>query len=152
MDLQGKIIQILPERSGSSARGEWKVGEFVMETIEQFPKRMVFSVWGADRLSRFNIQQGQDVHVFFDINAREYNGKWYNSVQAYDVRPFDPTLGTPPVQGAETQPFPPASPAPAAPTSPTPAPSSTPTAAAAAATLGDDINAGGNDNPDDLPF
>lgn len=151
MDLQGKIIQVLPERSGSSARGEWKVGEFVLETIEQFPKKMVFSVWGADRLSRFNIQQGQDVQVFFDIDAREYNGRWYNSIRAYDVRPYDPTVGTPPA-GSDQQPFPPA------PASPAPAPSgapvspAAPTATPAAATTTGDITAGNEENADDLPF
>lgn len=151
MDLQGKIIQVLPERSGSSARGEWKVGEFVLETIEQFPKKMVFSVWGADRLSRFNIQQGQDVQVFFDIDAREYNGRWYNSIRAYDVRPYDPTVGTPST-GSDQQPFPPA------PASPAPAPSgapvspAAPTATPAAATITGDITASNEENADDLPF
>lgn len=150
MDLQGKIIQVLPERSGTSSRGDWKACDFVLETIEQFPKRLVFSVWGADRLSRFNIQQGQDLHVFFDIDAREYNGKWYNSVRAYDVRPYDPSLGTPPqVAGPDTQPFPPAQPVP--PTPATPA-SAAPTANPASAATTEDITAGGAENTDDLPF
>ena len=148
MDLQGKIIQVLPERSGTSARGEWKACDFVLETIEQFPKKMVFSVWGADRLSRFNIQQGQDVHVFFDIDAREYNGKWYNSVRAYDVRPYDPSLGTPPqVAGPDTQPFPPVQTT--TPAAPAAAPS--PATNNASAVTTNDITAG-VDNADDLPF
>jgi hypothetical protein len=151
MDLQGKIIQVLPERSGSSARGEWKVGEFVLETIEQFPKKMVFSVWGADRLSRFNIQQGQDVQVFFDIDAREYNGRWYNSIRAYDVRPYDPTVGTPPT-GSDQQPFPPAPASPAPAPSAAPASPAAPTATPAAATTTGDITAGNEENADDLPF
>lgn len=151
MDLQGKIIQVLPERSGSSARGEWKVGEFVLETIEQFPKKMVFSVWGADRLSRFNIQQGQDVQVFFDIDAREYNGRWYNSIRAYDVRPYDPTVGTPPA-GSDQQPFPPAPASPAPAPSAAPASPAVPTATPAAATTTGDITAGNEENADDLPF
>jgi hypothetical protein len=151
MDLQGKIIQVLPERSGSSARGEWKVGEFVLETIEQFPKKMVFSVWGADRLSRFNIQQGQDVQVFFDIDAREYNGRWYNSIRAYDVRPYDPTVGTPPA-GSDQQPFPPAPASPAPAPSAAPASPAVPTVTPAAATTTGDITAGNEENADDLPF
>ena len=28
---------------------------------------------------------GEEVTVSFDINAREYNGKWYNSVNAWQV-------------------------------------------------------------------
>jgi len=55
---------------------------------------MVFSVFGQDRLDRFNIQVGQEVDVFFDIDAHEYNGRWFNSIRAYDVRQVDPaTIG-----------------------------------------------------------
>ena len=87
MELQGKIIAALPERSGTSARGEWKAQDFVIETHDAYPRKMVFSVFGADRLSRFNIQIGQEVVVSFDIDAHEYNGRWFNSIRAYDVRP-----------------------------------------------------------------
>lgn len=92
MELQGKVIAALPERGGVSQRGtEWKVQEFVIETHEQYPKKMVFEVFGADRLSRFNIQIGQEVLVAFDIDAHEWNGRWFNSIRAYDVRQYDPS-------------------------------------------------------------
>lgn len=94
MDLQGKIIVALPERSGVSARGEWKSQSFVLETHDAYPKKVVFDVFGADRLARFNIQVGQEVMVSFDIDAHEYQGRWYNSVRAFDVRLVDPnTIG-----------------------------------------------------------
>ena len=51
---------------------------------------MVFSVFGADRIARFNIQVGQEVMVSFDIDAHEYQGRWFNSIRAYDVRQVDP--------------------------------------------------------------
>ena len=55
MELQGKVIAALPERSGVSARGEWKSQEFVIEYQEgQYPRHLVFTVFGADRLQRFN--------------------------------------------------------------------------------------------------
>lgn len=91
MDLQGKIIVALPERSGVSARGEWKSQSFVLETHDAYPRKMVFDVFGADRLARFNIQVGQEVMVSFDIDAHEYQGRWFNSVRAFDVRPVAPT-------------------------------------------------------------
>lgn len=90
MELQGKIITVLPEKTGTSARGEWKVQEYVVETHDAYPKKMVFSVFGADRISRFNIQVGQEVTVAFDIDAHEYNGRWFNSIRAFDVRQVDP--------------------------------------------------------------
>ena len=89
MELQGRIIAAMPERSGVSARGEWKSQDFVLETHDAYPRKMVFSVFGADRLARFNIQVGQEVTVSFDIDAHEYQGRWYNSVRAFDVRLVD---------------------------------------------------------------
>ena len=51
MELQGKVIAVLPERSGVSARGEWKAQSFVIETHEQYPKKLCFDVFGAVLLS-----------------------------------------------------------------------------------------------------
>lgn len=91
MEIQGKIISALPERSGTSQRtgNTWKLQEFVVETHDQYPKKMAFEVFGEDRLQRFNIQVGQEVNIAFDIDAHEYNGRWFNSIRAYDVRPVD---------------------------------------------------------------
>ncbi len=106
MDLQGKIISALPARSGVSARGEWKAQDFVVETHDNFPKKMVFSVFGDDRLQRFNIQVGDEVMVSFDIDAHEYNGRWFNSIRAFDVRKVDPAsvgaTGAAPIQTTQT--------------------------------------------------
>lgn len=127
MEIQGKIIYVLPERSGVSARGEWKSQQFVIETHENYPKKMVFDVFGADRLAQFNIQPGEELSVSFDIDAHEYQGRWYNSIRAWNVQRVDPNtvktmggfqpgaapyspMGAPvaaPVGGA-TAPFPPA--------------------------------------------
>ena len=127
MDIQGKVIAALPEKTGVSAKGEWKVQEDVIETHEAYPHKMVFSVFGADRIARFNIQVGQEVMVSFDIDAHEYQGRWFNSIRAYDVRQVDPAqfgaaaaapqaapAGFPPQQPATAAPsnFPPANEAP----------------------------------------
>lgn len=89
MELQGKVIAVLPARSGVSARGEWKSQSFVIETHDSFPRKMVFDVFGEERLTRFNIQLGQEVNVSFDIDAHEYNGRWFNNIRAFDVRLVD---------------------------------------------------------------
>ena len=85
MELQGKVIAVLPERSGVSARGEWKAQSFVIETHEQYPKKLCFDVFGADRLAQFNIQSGEELLVSFDIDAHEYQGRWFNSIRAWNV-------------------------------------------------------------------
>lgn len=84
-DITGKIIAVLPTRSGTSARGtQWSSQTAVVETHEQYPKRVAFDVLG-DKITEFNLQVGEEVTVSFDINAREFNGKWWNSVNAWQV-------------------------------------------------------------------
>lgn len=84
-DITGKIIAVLPTRSGTSAKGtQWSSQTAVIETHEQYPKRVAFDVFG-DKITEFNLQVGEEVTVSFDINAREFNGKWWNSVNAWQV-------------------------------------------------------------------
>ena len=102
MELQGKVIAETEERRGTSARGEWVVKGYVIETHDTYPRKMFFEVFGADRIQRFGVQVGQEVNVSFDIDAREFNGRWFNSIRAFDVRQVDPsTIG---MQGAATMP------------------------------------------------
>ena len=85
MEIQGKVIAVLPERSGVSARGEWKSQTYVIETQEQYPKKMAFDVFGADSLAQFNIQSGEVINVSFDIDAHEYQGRYFNQIRAWNV-------------------------------------------------------------------
>lgn len=85
MEIQGKIIVVLPERSGVSQRGnQWRSISYVLETQEQYPKKLAFDVTN-DKIDQLNIQFGEILTVQFDINAREYNGRWFNSVNAWNV-------------------------------------------------------------------
>ena len=86
MELQGKVIAVLPERSGISARGEWKCQTYVIETQEHYPKKMAFDVFGADRIANFGIRIGMVVDVSFDIDAHEYQGRYFNQIRAWDVK------------------------------------------------------------------
>lgn len=109
MELIGKIIQVLPERSGTSARtgSEWRMGSYVLETTpDRFPRKMMFEVFGSDKIQQFNIQVGEMVRVSFDIDAREYQGRWYNSIRAWNVdrNIADPMAQMPPVT-VDTTPF-----------------------------------------------
>lgn len=86
MEITGKIIAVLPERGGISKTGnEWKTQEYVLETQEQYPRKVCFNVFGSDKIAQFNIQAGEEMTVSFDINAREYNGRWYNDIRAWKV-------------------------------------------------------------------
>lgn len=142
MEITGKIIAALPAREGVSTRtgNAWKSQEFVIETHDQYPRRCCFTVFGSDRLANMNIQSGEELTVSFDIDAREYNGRWYNDIRAWKVERVDPAA-----QAASPY-------APAA----GPAPSSFPPMPGAAPTAGTQQPtnqfAQAADSTDDLPF
>ncbi|MGB5831119.1 MAG: DUF3127 domain-containing protein [Thiohalocapsa sp.] len=90
MELTGRIVQILPEKSGTSARGEWRKQEYIIEIAGDYPKQVCFMVWG-DRIDQFGIQQGQELSVSINLESREYNGRWYTDVKAWRVAPAGET-------------------------------------------------------------
>ena len=113
MELAGKVIAVLEPRGGVSKNGnEWKVQEYVIETHDQYPRRMCFDVFGADKIQQFNIQVGEELNVFFDIDAREWQGRWFNSIRAWKVERVNADAQQMPPMDA---PFPPLNAAPAAP-------------------------------------
>lgn len=85
MEIQGKVIVVLPERSGISQRGEWRSQTYVIETQEQYPKKMAFDVFGGDRIVNFGIHLGEIIDVSFDIDAHEYQGRYFNQIRAWNV-------------------------------------------------------------------
>lgn len=104
MDLTGTIIAVMPAQSGTSSRtgNPWMSQEYVLEVPAQYPKRMVFRIFGEDRIRQFNIQQGeQNVTIQFDIDAHEYNGRWFNEVRCYNVLR---SVGQQPYGGQPSQP------------------------------------------------
>ena len=84
LEIRGKIIEILPEKSGQSANGEWRKQEYVLETDSNYPKKICFMAWG-DKIGEFNLKQGDSVEVSVDLESREYNGRWYTDVKAWKV-------------------------------------------------------------------
>ncbi len=87
MDLTGKVIAILEARGGVSARtgNSWMTQEYVIEVPGTYPRKMMFNIFGEDRIKQFNIQPGEEITVQFDIDAREFNGRWYNDIRAYNI-------------------------------------------------------------------
>ena len=109
MELSGKVIAVLEPRGGVSKTGNaWKVQEYVIETHDQYPRKMCFDVFGEDKINQFNIQIGEELTVHFDIDAREWQGRWFNIIRAWKVDRA--TSGPAPVES--DVPFPPMSAAP----------------------------------------
>ena len=88
MEIVGKIIQILPLQTGvaKNSGNPWQSQSYVLETQEQFPKRVCFEVFGEQRIKDNPCQLDDIVTVSFDIESREFNGRWYTSVRAWRVQ------------------------------------------------------------------
>ncbi|MDR0743599.1 MAG: DUF3127 domain-containing protein [Tannerella sp.] len=86
MEVKGKIIAVQPVQSGEGKNGAWKKQDYVIEYEQnsQYPRKMMFNLWG-DKIDQYNIQEGQILSVSFDIDCREYNGRWYNDIRAWRV-------------------------------------------------------------------
>lgn len=87
MDLAGKVIAVLEPREGVSKNtgNKWMVQTYVIETHEQYPRKMAFEVFGEDKIKQFNIQMGEELNVSFDIDARQWQDKWFNQIRAWKI-------------------------------------------------------------------
>lgn len=111
MEVTGKLIQAMPTRSGVSQRtgNPWMSREYILEIPGQYVKHFAFTVIGEDRLKQFNLRKDETVTVQFDIDAHEYNGRWFNEIRAYNVlRPQQQAPAPAPQQAPAQNPFPPA--------------------------------------------
>jgi hypothetical protein len=84
MDISGKIVQFLPAQTGQGKNGPWKKQEFILETGDTYPKKICIAVWG-DKIDLSSFKPGDTIDVSFDVESREYNGRWYTDVKAWKV-------------------------------------------------------------------
>ena len=84
MDISGKIIQLLPVQTGQGKNGTWKKQEFILETGDTYPKKICIAVWG-DKIDMGSFKTGDMIDVSFDVESREYNGRWYTDVKAWKI-------------------------------------------------------------------
>jgi len=140
MDIKGKIIQKMELQSGVSKAGNnWKKQEYVLETLDSYPKKVKFDFFG-DRADQYPLEVGDIITLSYDIESREFNGRWYTDIRGFKAVKEDPSM-----VAASQAPYPPAAGAPA------PAPAPVPDAGMAAPTPPADttFDQGGTD---DLPF
>jgi hypothetical protein len=101
MEVVGKIIQVLPTQEGVGRNGNpWKVQPYVLETLDQYPRKVHFEVFGEDRIKQNPCEIDQLVTVSFDIESREFNGRWYTSIRAWRIQQGDTTQVAQPAPAA----------------------------------------------------
>ena len=86
LELTGKLLQKLPVQSGQSAKGAWSKQDFVLETQENYPRKVCASVWGADKVNELaSFAEGSLVKMSFNIESRQFNERWYTDIRAWRV-------------------------------------------------------------------
>ena len=84
MQLTAKLIQLLPLQTGTGKNGEWKKQDIIVESESQYPKKVCVSIWG-DKINTNELKIGSQLRIDFDIESREYNGRWYTDVKAWKI-------------------------------------------------------------------
>lgn len=86
MQLTATLVQILPLQKGVGKNGEWKKQDIIVQTEGQYPKKVCISIWG-DKINEALLQTGKQLNISFDVESREFNGRWYTDVKAWKVEP-----------------------------------------------------------------
>lgn len=94
MQLTAKLIQLLPLQTGTGKNGEWKKQDIIVETDGQYPKKVCVSIWG-DKINEQQLVVGNQLTIDFDVESREYSGRWYTDLKAWKIEVANPnTLPT----------------------------------------------------------
>ena len=114
MDIKGKIIQKLDPQSGTSKAGNaWKKQEYVLETMDSFPRKVKFDFFG-DRADQYPLEVGDVITLSYDIESREFNGRWYTDIRGFKAVKEDPNAAGAPAPYAPAAGEPAPAPAPGA--------------------------------------
>ncbi|MBR5639511.1 MAG: DUF3127 domain-containing protein [Muribaculaceae bacterium] len=89
MEVKGKIIQKFDLQSGTSKAGNpWKKQNYLLETLDSFPKKIYFDFFG-DRADQFPLNVGDMITLSFDIECREYQGRYYTDIRGWKAEKID---------------------------------------------------------------
>ena len=89
--LRGKVLSLIPEQRFMGKSGELVRNGFVLETMEEYPKRVAFSVLGEERWRNMGVSVGLDCIVSFDLSSREWNGRYFTEASAWRLSPVERT-------------------------------------------------------------
>lgn len=83
--ISGRIIAVMQMKTGTSQKGTWASQEYVLETHDSYPQKVCFEVFGTEKIQQFNIQMNDEVDIMYNFDAREFKGRWYNTIRAWFV-------------------------------------------------------------------
>jgi hypothetical protein len=82
MEIIGTIQKKLEKQSGQSDKGSWTKQDFILETMEKFPRKVCVTNW-KEKVALEDIQEGDLLKVFVNLESREHHGRWYTDLKAW---------------------------------------------------------------------
>lgn len=83
--VSGRIIAVMQMKTGTSQKGTWASQKYVLETHDSYPQKVCFEVFGTEKIQQFNIQMNDEVDIMYNFDAREFKGRWYNTIRVWSV-------------------------------------------------------------------
>ncbi|MCI0501265.1 MAG: DUF3127 domain-containing protein [Epsilonproteobacteria bacterium] len=84
MNITAKLTQLLPLQTGMGKNGQWRKQDIIVETDNQYPKKICISIWG-DKINETQLQIGNVLDISFELESREFNNKWYTDIKALKI-------------------------------------------------------------------
>lgn len=91
LEISGKIFSILPSQNGQGQNGPWVKQNFIIETADRFPKKVCLIAWNDKAEALAQLKQGDEVKVSFDLESREFNGRWYTDAKVWKMEVVNQT-------------------------------------------------------------
>lgn len=84
MQVSGKVIWVGVVVTGEGRNGRWKNRDFTISTFDQYPKNVCFQISG-NLVDTLNLQENDEVTVDFNVESREWQGRWFTTLKAWKV-------------------------------------------------------------------
>ncbi len=81
MEITGRLIQVLPIQTGEGKNGSvWKKQDIILEIVgtdATVSRKLCIVLWNDRIIS--DLVEGSTLKVYFEIESREYNDRWYTN-------------------------------------------------------------------------
>lgn len=85
--VKGRVIKVLQEEKGVSTAGKnWFKSGFVIETEDQYPKKIALTVMSENLMPVVRtLTIGEQVTAHINLDSREHQDKWFTNVTAWKI-------------------------------------------------------------------
>lgn len=103
IEVSGKVNMLGQMQSGEGKNGTWIRQDLIIETDDQFPKKICLSCWGDKAAEAKAFMVGEKIKASVNLESREFNGRWYTDVRVWKFEKSgmsSPSVSQPSVQSS----------------------------------------------------